>query len=734
MTFQIPQVSSVLGDGALLLLSMKGSEALGTPFSYVVDLLSDRDDLDFGTLLGGPMGITVELEDQSSKEFNGIVTEFGIVGGLGRYARYRAVLRPWLWLMSKRTNCRIFQHKNVRDVVCELFREHGFADFEDRLTEADRYKPLEYLVQYRESDLSFVSRIMEHEGIYYYFRHEKGRHVLVLADSYSAHEAASGAEEIAYFSPTQGQNHELDHLDRWTCSRQICSGAFVGRDYDFMKPRAAITPSAKHLHSHTYADFERFEYPADFIEAEEGSRRTRLRLEEHQADHEMADAEGNVRAVSAGHLFKLQGFSREEQNKEHLIVASSHDLEVTGYAEESGGDRTTVYRMRISAMDSSRPYRPSRKTEKPVVEGPQTAIVTGEAGQDIWTDKFGRVKVQFHWDRVGKNDEDSSCWVRVSQLWAGSGFGGIHIPRIGQEVIVDFLEGDPDRPIITGRVYNEDNKPPYELPQNQTQSGIKSRSTLNGTPNNFNEIRFEDKKGGEELYVQAEKIQTTLVKGDQTITVKGNRTRSVGGDESISVQGTRTTTVTKKDTVNLKDAHDITVHLKVKQTYEDSHDITVTNLHKGMYDGKRDVTVKTEDKLEVNGGNKITTVHGEYNVTADTHFKVEQGTNSLLIENKIEGTTTGGPIALCNGSAIINLTGGTIELIANDAISLTCGAASLTFKSDGTIELKGGQKVNVGSGNSTVALEPTGVNVSGTKIGSHAIGMHEISGALVKIN
>ncbi|HET9959032.1 MAG TPA: type VI secretion system tip protein TssI/VgrG [Polyangiaceae bacterium] len=725
--FRIAEVSCALPEGTLLLLSMRGSETLGNPFRYVLDLLSLDDSVDFGELLGRPMTLSLELADQSLREFNGLVTEFAIVGGLGRYVQYRAVLRPWVWLLSKRTNCRIFQRKSVPTVVRELFKEHGFADFEERLTEKARYKELDYLVQYNESDLNFVMRILEREGIYFYFRHEKGKHVLVLADSYSAHEPAKGAAEIPYFPPHQGQRREQDTLDGWLCSRQIRSGAFVGRDFDFKKPYAAITPSAKHPHPHAQADFELFEYPADFLDAATGEQRVKMRLEEHQADHEMVEAVGNVRAIGCGHLFKLKDFPREDQNKEYLIVGASYELEVNGYESKGGVGSEMAYRVRVHAMDSKRPFRPARSTPRPVVEGPQTAIVRGDKSQEIWTDEFGRVKVQFHWDRVGKNDEDSSCWIRVSQLWAGSGFGGIHLPRIGQEVIVDFLEGDPDRPIITGRVYNQEQKPPYKLPDNATQSGIKSRSTLKGSPNNFNEIRFEDLKGKEELYIQAEKDQNTLVKNNQSITVAvnqavsvgANQSVSVGANQSISVGGHRTVTVVKSDTQTFVDKRTVTVGK--------TDDLTITGIHTGNYNGTRILNVKGADNVTVKGGNKVTDVDGEYNMKAKTQVQAEQGNNQLLLK--------GAQALLKNENCHVDLSGGVLTLKATSKIVLDVGGNMITIGSDGTIAISAKTTASLSAeGGGAVKLDKAAAKVNGPMVGVAADVNVEITGALIKLN
>ena len=344
--------------------------------------------------------------------------------------------------------------------------------------------------------------------------------------------------------------------------------------------------------------------------------------------------------------------------------------------------------------------------------------MVGPAGEEIWTDEFGRVKLEFHWDRKSPGDETSSCWVRVAQLWAGTNFGGIHIPRIDQEVIVEFLEGDPDRPIVTGRVYNADNMPPYELPTNQTQSGIKSRSTKGGVPSNFNELRFEDKIGQEELFIHAEKTQTTKVKGSQSISVDGSRSVSVGGDQS--------TTVTKNET----------------QTYKTNRTMDVTGTNSDTIHGAQTGTFLAGRTQTVSGGNdtltvatnRTTTVTSAYDIIAGAKYQVTNGANIILLQGTGAAMTNGQCSVAFDGADATLEAPGKIQLTAGAEISLACGAASIVIKSDGTIEISGAQKVNVGSGSSAVACEPTGVSVSGTKISSAAVGMQEISGALIKIN
>ncbi|MFC1642402.1 type VI secretion system Vgr family protein [Myxococcota bacterium] len=724
------KVYTTLPEGELVFFGLTGRETLGRPFEYHVELLSENPDIGLSALLGQPISVTLELPDYTLREFNGVVTHFWYTGVIGRHAVYRAVVRPWLSLLSRRAGSRVFQAKTVPDVIRQVVQEHGFSDLEEALS--GEYRTFEYLVQYRESDLNFLSRLMELEGIYCFFTHKDGKHKLVLADSYSAHEPAPGYESVPYFPPQSGERRERDHIYHLTVRRAICSGTFSARDFNFTRPAEPIANMSRAPLDHAYNEYEVYDYPGQFQDTAEAETLVRIRLEEQQADFEQIEGEGNARGLSCGGLFALTQFPREDQNKEYLIVHAEYEIKVGDYESMGRSDQSPDFRVSFLAMESSRPYRAPRITKRPVVEGPQTALVVGPSGHEIWTDEYGRVRLQFHWDREGTSDENSSCWVRVSQAWAGMNWGSIHIPRIGHEVIVEFLEGDPDRPIITGRVYNADNLPPYALPTHQTQSGIKSRSTKGGTPDNFNEIRFEDKKGEEELYVQAEKNQNTLVKANQSITVGANQTVSVGANQtvsvganqSIAVEGTRSLTVTKADTESFKDTRETTV--------DKTDTLTITGKHTGTYNGERHETVKTLDKNEVSG-NKSTTVHGTYDITADTHWKVVQGANSLLIEKKMTGVSEG-PISFSNGPCELKLEGGKIQLTASEEISLVCGGASITLTKTGAVEISGAQKVSLGSGPSAVAVEPSGANVSGPKVGAHAVGMHEISGALVKIN
>ena len=387
-------------------------------------------------------------------------------------------LHPWLWFLTRTADCRIFQEMAVPEIIKQVFRDHGFTDFEEALS--GDYRRWTYCVQYRETDFNFVSRLMEQEGIYYYFKHESNRHMLVLSDSVSSHDPFPGYEKIPYFPPDEHLIREKHYIHEWSISREIQPGTYALTEYDFENPKANLLVKSAIDRNHAQSKLEIFDYPGEYLTASEGDAYVRARIEELHAEYELTQGQSNARGLAVGSLFQLTDYPREDQNQEYLVVSATHEMESDAYSSGSAGGSEDVYTCSFTALSSKQQFRAERTTPKPLVQGPQTAMVVGPSGEEIHTDKFGRVKVQFHWDRYGKKDQNSSCWVRVAQLWAGTQWGGIHIPRIGQEVIVEFLEGDPDHPIITGRVYNNDNMPPYGLPANATQSGIKSRSSKGG--------------------------------------------------------------------------------------------------------------------------------------------------------------------------------------------------------------------------------------------------------------
>ncbi|MCP8635952.1 type VI secretion system tip protein VgrG [Pseudomonas mosselii] len=540
---RLAQINSPLGPDKLILAEMGGSEELGRLFDYELQLTSDDPAIDLNQLLGKPMSLSVQQSVGSSRHFHGIVARCSQSVDQGQFAAYRVTLRPWLWLLTRTSDCRIFQHLSAPQIIKQVFRDLGFSDFEDLLSR--NYREREYCVQYRETSFDFVSRLMEEEGIYYFFRHEQERHVLVLADAYGAHQKAPGYETVPYYPP-DGQHRERDHINDWHLAQEVQPGSLELNDYDFQRPSARIDVRSAMPRPHQASDYPLYDYPGAYEQTQDGEHYARTRLESLQSLHERVELRGNARGLGSGHLFSLSNFSRQDQNREYLIVAARYYVHQERL-ESGGGSGAAQFESNLSCIDAQQSYRPVGSTLRPIVKGPQTAVVVGPSGEEIWTDQYGRVKVHFHWDRHDQSNENSSCWIRVSQATAGKNWGSIQVPRIGQEVIVSFLEGDPDRPIITGRVYNAEQTVPYDLPGGATQSGMKSRSSKGGSPANFNEIRMEDKKGAEQLYVHAERNMDTVVEQSETLSVGINRNQTVGMLETITIGQDRIRAVRRDD-------------------------------------------------------------------------------------------------------------------------------------------------------------------------------------------
>lgn len=517
--FRSIAVNTVLGEDILLLQRLVGQESLGRLFEFHLDLLSTDADIELEELLGTNATVRYRQPKGGTRYFNGFIAECRYVGERGNYAAYEAVLRPWLWFLTRTGDCRIFQHLTAPEIIEDLFREHGFTDYEDALT--GDYIEWDFCVQYRETDFNFVSRLMEQEGIYYYFKHQNGRHILVLADSYGAHDSYPNYEEIRC-SPSDRAIH-TEHISQLDVRKQVLPGIVALNDFNFEKPKADLKAKGPKTRPHSKSDFEIYDYPGEYSEQSEGEGYARKRVEELHATYEVSSGRGNAAGIAVGYLFNLTDHPRAPQNREHLITDATYEMWSEEFETGAGGVGAGEQQFLVSfaTINGQEQFRPARSTPKPIISGPQTATVVGKSGEEIWTDEYGRVKVQFHWDRYGSKDENSSCWIRVSQGWAGKQWGAIYIPRIGQEVIVEFLEGDPDRPIITGRVYNADAMPPYDLPGEKTKSTLKSSSSKGG--DGFNEIRFEDKKGEEQIFIHGQKNQDTRIRNDNFEWIGNNR-------------------------------------------------------------------------------------------------------------------------------------------------------------------------------------------------------------------
>lgn len=670
-------VVTPLGGDALVFRRMTANEEMGRLFEFELELLSEDDQIDHDKILGQNINVRVNLPGDEERHFNGFATRFAHVGSVGRFALYEMTLRPWLWFLTRTADCRIFQEKTVPDIIKEVFREHGFTDFEESLSAS--YRTWNYCVQYRETDFNFVSRLMEQEGIYYYFKHEENKHTLVLADSYSAHVPFPGYEEIPFLSDDEEDAAERDHFFDWNLAKEVQSGAYALSEFDFENPKADLSVKSSVSRDHGHADYEIYDYPGEYVESGDGDNYVRSRIEELQTQHETMNLDGNARGMTSGYLFKLVDCPRDDQNREYLVVSVNHDLADAKYESGDEGEGAT-YTCNVVALDSKTPFRAARVTPKPSVVGPQTAMVVGKSGEEIWTDKYGRVKVQFPWDRYGKADENSSCWVRVAQVWAGKSWGGIQVPRMGQEVIVEFLEGDPDRPIITGRVYNADSMPPYDLPANQTQSGMKSRSSKEGSGENFNEIRLEDKKGEEEVYIHAEKDHNQVTENDRTEDVGNNRSLTVGNDKSESVGNEKSIGVGKNHsedigenmTLSVGGDRSLSVAKNMTESVEGNASLAVTKNLTETVDGEMSLTI-TKDRSTSIGKNLTLDVAKDSKITVAGQ-QTEEITKKYTLKAKA------------------------VLIEAEDELIIKVGKAKMQLKKNGDISVNG-KKINMkGSG------------------------------------
>jgi type VI secretion system secreted protein VgrG len=567
------EVTTPLGKDKLLLVGFTGQESISRLFSFHVDLLAENNtDIAFDKLLGQKITIRLDLLERDKRHFNGICIRM-VQGERGEvFTSYRMEIVPQLWILTKKAQSRIFQQMTVPDILKKVL------DGLDVTYEIQgKFHPRDFCVQYRETDFNFASRLMEEEGIYYFFKHSDGSHKMVVANTIQSHTDLPGRSKITYEDVAGGTRDE-DRIYDWEKVQELRSGKYTLWDHCFELPHKHLEAEANILDSVQAGKvshklkvggndkFEIYDYPGEYAQRfdgvdrgggdragdlqkifEDNRRTTDIRIQEEALPGLTIQGASNCRHFVSGYKFTLQEhFNADGQ---YVLTNVSHSARQSGNYRSDGGD--FHYSNSFTCIPSAAPYRPQRLTPKPVVQGTQTAIVVGPSGEEIFTDKYGRVKVQFHWDREGKNDEKSSCWVRVGTVWAGKQWGAIHIPRIDQEVIVDFLEGDPDQPIIVGSVYNAREMPPYKLPDNKTQSGIKSRSSLRGSADNFNEFRFEDKKGEEQVYLHAEKDckievehdRNQHVGNDETTTIDHNESRTIGNDQTLTVQNNRTTTV-----------------------------------------------------------------------------------------------------------------------------------------------------------------------------------------------
>ena len=723
------QIETPLGPDVLLLRSVSGQEAMSQLFRFQLELLSETDDsISFDSIVG--KNVTIHLQTQDSfRDFNGFISRFSQGSSDGRFTYYRAEMVPWLWFLTRKSDCRIFQQQTVPDIIKTIFTELGFSDFELRLY--GPFRKRDYCVQYRETDFNFVSRLMEEEGIYYFFEQHTdssdsdseaesqvaaGKHMLVLANDPAGQNPCPGQPKARCDFAVGGARLD-DVISDWRVEEEYRPSAWAHTDYNFETPSTDLMATVQ-----DEGTYEIYDYPGIYAKKSDGTQLAKTRLQETLAFKKRVSGKSNCRYFTTGSTVEVTDHYRQDMNQKWMLTAVYHQCSM-GEAYGSGGsDEGFFYSNTFECIPADVPFRPMRVTPKPSVQGCQTALVVGPGGEEIYTDKYGRVKVQFHWDRKGKRNESSSCWVRVSHPWAGQSWGAISIPRLGQEVIVDFLEGDPDQPIIIGRVYNAEQMPPWGLPAKAVISGVKSNSTKGG--GGYNEISMDDTKGTELINIHAQYDQHKKIEHDEVVFVGHDRTEEVGHDEAILIKND------KSEVVN----HDRSLRVDHDKTEQVIHNksIQVGGDHSEKVAGSMAITVGltlTETVLvnyaESVGGAMELTVGGALAITAGGLMAETIGgvkteavggsktqaigqSKSVTIGKDLTETISGNQTTKILKDLSENVAGKhreevtkeymlqakKVQITADDEIHLKAGSAEILLKKNGDITVKG-NKISV---------------------------------------
>src|SRR5947208_12270838 len=639
-------LTTPLGADKFILKNFQGEEQISGLFHYRLELLSQDDAIDFTQIVGKNITITMALPGGSDTQYvNGVVGRFSQAGKSARFTSYFADVYPWFWLLTMNSGHQIFQNKSVPDIIKQVFSDLGFTDFKDSTTKT--YNPREFCVQYGETAFNFVSRLMESEGIFYFFDHTSSTHTMVLADDSSAYLTLPGLSTVQ--ASASGRSWETtDAMLGCEIEQQVVVGQYKSDDYNFE------TPSTDLLATASGSDTSRavYSFPGEYASASDGETVTSLRLDAMQSFGKVLKGSSMCRAFHAGAKFTLANHYRSDANTDYVLSSVTHQGDQEQYSNS------------FEAFPATTVFHPAQVTPKPKIVGAQTALVVGKSGEEIWTDQYGRIKCKFYWDQSSPSDETSSCWIRVAQGWAGKAWGSIFVPRIGQEVVVSFLEGNPDRPLVTGCVYNATQTVPYTLPDEQTKSTVKTNSSKGGS--GFNELRFEDKAGSEEIFIQAQKDMNVTILNDLTTTVTNNRTTTVQKkDDSLVVdQGNRSIKVnTGNETHEVKGTRGLT--------------ITGNETHTNKADFTQNVTGNFTLKVS---GNLSIDVSGSVAIKSGTSFDINAGT--------APSSKAGTSLANEAGTSLSNKAGTSMSNEAN--VSITSKAnASHDVESSGILTLKG---------------------------------------------
>jgi len=740
-------ISTPLGKDVLLLRGFTGSEAISQLFHFDLDLLSENDSIPFQDVVGKSVTLRIYDAKGGERHWNGFISRFSQGAQDRRLTAYRAQMVPWLWFLTRTADCRIFQNQKVPDIIQKIFTDLKFHDFKLRLY--GDFAPRDYCVQYRETDFNFVSRLMEEEGIFYYFKQEEGKHTLVLANDPAAHDPCPN-QKTARYDFRGGNLAYEDVVTELFYQEEFRTGAWAQTDYNFETPSTslAVTVSGKN-------PYQIYEYPGQYRVRPAGDQLAKIRLQEQTVPGKVIQGGGGCRYFSSGYQFKLEEHYRADLNQAYVLTSVRHmATQGASYQVGGGGGEELTYRNSFECIPFSTPYRPPRVTPEPFVQGCQTAVVVGPAGEEIYTDKHGRVKVQFHWDREGKKNENSSCWIRVSHPWAGQGWGAISIPRIGQEVIVDFLEGDPDQPIITGRVYNAGQMPPFGMPGGAVISGVKSNSTKGG--GGYNEISLNDTKGTELINIHAQYDQQKKVEHDERVKIGNDRSEEVGRDEKIQIDRDRTEEVKHDEKIRIgNDKTEVVVRDRTLNVERDKYE-TVAHNKSVQVKGVHDENIGGSMYVNV-AGSLAETVAVNYAETVGAAMEITVGGALAITVGAAMAETVGGAKAETIGLAKSENVGGNKSLNVGKDLSENVGAnRTLNVVKDVTESIGGQHKesttkeyilnakkiqivaedeINIKTGKAEIVMKKNGdVTVNGNKITVKGSGDVVVKGSKINDN
>ena len=693
--------NGLFGEQAIL-TSLSGREEMSRPFEFSLTIASPKEDIKPEDVIGQKLAVRIDRDAEEPRYIHGYISHLWAGDYLAtqdkaglRSRVYRVRLVPWLWFMNRAARCFVYlpekETKSIQDVLDEIIKRVKSYGHIEPLIEAGnasilKSRKVEHCVQYRESDFNFLSRTLERYGVYYYFKHEKDKHTMVLSDKTNY---PTCIESEIQYAPSTGGQMNRDRIHTWEHVYEFVSGKWEQDDYDFLQPSTDLKVNAK-KHSaiplKNNTGYELYDFTNDYVQKGDGRNEATRRMEEEEIRFNTVTGASYCKTMTPGYVFKLTTHHTcpSEQGKSYLLTSVSHSASQPGPFTSS--DAVSIYTNQFQCVPREMQYRPRRQSPQPLLSSIQTAVVVGPAGEEIYTDEHGRVKVQFHWDREGKRDENTSCWMRVSQAHAGRGFGGIDIPRVGEEVIVSFIEGDLDRPMITGRVYHKESMPPFALPGEKTRSGIKTK-TYKGGGNN--EMSMDDTPGKEQIRIHGQYNLDTVIEHDETHTIHNNRTKKVDVDETMTI------------------GNDQKLDVGVNKT------VTVGTNHSETIGSNQTVNVGANQTNSI-GANQSTTVGSNQTNTVAMMKNESVGVSSTESVGVAKALSVGVTLAVTVGATMSTTVGassseeigtsssekiGTTKTItAGDEISLVCGASKIVLKKDGSILIQGKDIVVKGFG------------------------------------